>query len=145
MIVVVAVMAAEPASKPATTTQAAAGEKKTTASGLTIITVKAGEGGAKVGDSVAVLYTGKLADGTEFDSSTKHGNEPIEFILGKSMVIKGWDEGVQGMQIGEKRQLVIPPNLAYGERGAGGVIPPNATLTFDLELVGIRRTPGAGQ
>jgi FKBP-type peptidyl-prolyl cis-trans isomerase len=142
LIVVAVVMAAEPASKPATTQ---AGEKKTTASGLTIITVQAGNGGALAGDSVAVLYTGKLADGTEFDSSAKHGNEPIEFILGKSMVIKGWDEGVQGMQVGEKRQLIIPPNLAYGDKGAGGVIPPNATLTFDVELVALRRPVGGGK
>ncbi len=144
MIVVAAVMAAEPASKPAATTQAApAGEKKTLPSGLTITSIQAGNGGALAGDSVAVLYAGKLQDGTEFDSSAKHGNEPIEFILGKSMVIKGWDEGVVGMQIGEKRQLIIPPNLAYGDKGAGGVIPPNATLTFDVELVAIRRPSGA--
>ncbi len=122
--------AAEPASQPA---------KRTTSSGLTIIETKPGEG-AKNGDTVSVLYAGKLQDGTEFDSSAKHGNEPIEFILGKQMVIKGWEEGILGMQVGEKRTLIIPPNLAYGEKGAGGgVIPPNATLTFDVELVGLRR------
>ena len=122
--------AAEPASQPA--------KEETTASGLKIMHVTAG-GGAKDGDTVSVLYTGKLANGTEFDSSAKHGGDPIEFVLGKGMVIKGWDEGVAGMQVGEKRTLVIPPAIAYGEKGAGGVIPPNATLTFDIELVGIRR------
>ncbi len=132
--------AAEPATQPAATQPIA---RKTLPDGLTIITTQAGDSGAKAGDSVSVLYTGKLQDGTVFDSSAKHGNEPIEFILGKGMVIKGWDEGIEGMTIGEKRTLVIPPDLAYGEKGAGGVIPPNATLTFDVELVGIHRTPSA--
>ena len=130
--------AAEPASQPA-------GEMKTETKegGLKVTHVAAGTG-AKEGDTVWVLYTGKLMDGTEFDSSAKHGNEPIEFVIGKGMVIKGWDIGVTGMQVGEKRKLEIPPALAYGEQGAGGVIPPNATLTFDVELVGVRRgTPPA--
>ncbi|HEX8521299.1 MAG TPA: FKBP-type peptidyl-prolyl cis-trans isomerase [Tepidisphaeraceae bacterium] len=143
--------AADPATQTtAPATQAAgappaAGEKKTLPSGLTVVYTKPNTGGAQAGDTVAVLYTGKLQNGTEFDSSAKHGNEPIEFVLGKGMVIKGWDEGVAGMQVGEKRTLIIPPNLAYGERGAGGVIPANATLTFDIELVGVRRTPGQAQ
>jgi FKBP-type peptidyl-prolyl cis-trans isomerase len=111
---------------------------ETTPSGMKITRVAPGEG-AKAGDTVSVLYTGKLENGTEFDSSAKHGGDPIEFQLGKSMVIKGWDEGVTGMQVGEKRTLVIPPSLGYGEQGAGGVIPPNATLTFDVELVALRR------
>jgi FKBP-type peptidyl-prolyl cis-trans isomerase len=130
--------AAAPATKPAAAP--ATGTSETKPNGLKITYVAPAEG-AKVGDNVSVLYAGKLQDGTEFDSSAKHGNEPIEFILGRGMVIKGWDEGLQGMQVGEKRTLVIPPSLGYGEQGAGGVIPPNATLTFDVELVGLRRPP----
>ena len=134
--------AAAPATKPAVAAPAApsTGKTETKPNGLKVTYVAPAEG-AKVGDNVSVLYTGKLQDGTEFDSSAKHGNEPIDFILGKGMVIKGWDEGLQGMQVGEKRTLVIPPSLGYGEQGAGGVIPPNATLTFDVELVGLRRPP----
>ena len=140
-------IAGEPpaATKPATAGgDAAAGKTETKPNGLKITYVKPAEG-ARAGDNVSVLYAGKLQDGTEFDSSAKHGNEPIEFILGKGMVIKGWDEGLQGMQVGEKRTLVIPPSLGYGEQGAGGVIPPNATLTFEVELVGLRRPPQAQQ
>jgi len=107
-------------------------------SGLKITYVAPASSGAKDGDTVWVLYTGKLQDGTVFDASEKHGGEPIEFMLGKGMVIKGWDEGLQGMQVGEKRTLVIPPAIAYGAEGRGP-IPPNATLTFDVELVGLRR------
>jgi FKBP-type peptidyl-prolyl cis-trans isomerase len=129
-----------PAAAPATKPAAAPGKTETKPNGLKITYVATGEG-AKAGDNVSVLYTGKLQDGTEFDSSAKHGNEPIDFILGKGMVIKGWDEGLQGMQVGEKRTIVIPPTLGYGEQGAGGVIPPNATLTFDVELVALRRPP----
>src|SRR3954466_16243406 len=127
LIAAAMVYAAEPASQPA-------GKSETKPSGLKITYVAPGEsGGAKDGDTVWVLYAGKLENGTEFDSSAKHGGEPMDFILGKGMVIKGWDEGVGGMQVGEKRTLVIPPTLGYGEQGAGGVIPPNATLTFDVE------------
>ena len=118
------------------------GKTETREGGLKVTYVAAAAPAAKDGDTVWVLYSGKLKDGTEFDSSAKHGNEPIEFVIGKGMVIKGWDEGVAGMQVGEKRVLVIPPNLGYGEKGAGGVIPPNATLTFDVELLGIRRPAG---
>ena len=107
-------------------------------SGVKITYVAPAEG-AKAGDTVSVLYTGKLENGQEFDSSAKHGGDPIEFILGKGMVIRGWDEGLQGMQVGEKRTLVIPPSMGYGDAGAGGVIPPKATLTFDVELVGLKR------
>jgi FKBP-type peptidyl-prolyl cis-trans isomerase len=128
-------IAAEPASKPA--------DAKTETKEGVQITYVAPSTGAKEGDTVSVLYTGKLMDGTEFDSTSKRGNEPFEFALGKQMVIKGWDIGVAGMQIGEKRRLVIPPEMAYGAAGAGGVIPPNATLTFDIELVGIRRPTAA--
>jgi FKBP-type peptidyl-prolyl cis-trans isomerase len=134
--------AAAPATKPAATT--APGTSETKPNGMKVTYVAMGDG-ARVGDNVSVLYAGKLQDGTEFDSSAKHGNEPIEFILGRGMVIKGWDEGLQGMQVGDKRTLVIPPSLGYGEQGAGGVIPPNATLTFDVELVGLRRAPQAPQ
>ena len=142
----VAVFAADPpaASQPASAPAGQTGKTETKEGGLKITYVTAGSG-AKDGDSVSVLYTGKLQDGTVFDASEKHGNEPIEFILGKGMVIKGWDQGLQGMQVGEKRTLVIPPTLGYGEQGAGGVIPPNATLTFDVQLVGLRRTAQPGQ
>lgn len=137
-VAVTSALAAEPSTRPAATQPV---KKQTLPNGLTIITTQAGQPGAKPGDSVSVLYTGKLQDGKVFDSSEKHGNQPIEFILGKGMVIKGWDDGIKGMTIGEKRTLIIPPDLAYGAKGAGGVIPPNATLTFDVELVGIHRVP----
>ena len=109
-----------------------------TQSGLQYIEVEAGTGTqAAAGKVVSVHYTGKFQDGKVFDSSIPRG-EPITFPLGKGSVIKGWDEGIALMKVGGKAQLIIPPNLAYGENGAGGVIPPNATLVFDVELVSIK-------
>ncbi len=109
----------------------------TTASGLVIEDTTEGTGAvAAAGQYVTVHYTGWLTDGTKFDSS-KDRDEPFEFSLGARHVIAGWDEGVQGMKIGGVRKLTIPPNLGYGARGAGGVIPPNATLVFEVELLNV--------
>jgi FKBP-type peptidyl-prolyl cis-trans isomerase FkpA len=107
----------------------------TTPSGLKYDDLVVGTGGeAKVGQSVTVHYTGWLTDGKKFDSS-KDRKDPFVFSLGAGRVIKGWDEGVQGMKVGGKRKLTIPPGLGYGPRGAGSVIPPNATLVFEVELL----------
>ena len=109
----------------------------TTPSGLIIDDVVVGNGAAAAaGQKVTVHYTGWLTNGTKFDSS-KDRNDPFVFPLGAGSVIKGWDEGVQGMKVGGKRKLTIPPALGYGARGAGGVIPPNATLVFEVELLGV--------
>ena len=113
----------------------------TTPSGLQCIDHVVGDGAeASAGQHVTVHYTGWLyqdgEQGAKFDSS-RDRNDPFDFPLGAGMVIKGWDEGVQGMKIGGQRTLIIPPELGYGARGAGGVIPPNATLKFDVELLGL--------
>ena len=106
--------------------------------GLEYSDIKVGTGAeAKAGQTVSVHYTGWLTSGKKFDSSVDRG-QPFQFRLGAGQVIKGWDEGVAGMKVGGKRQLRIPPELGYGARGAGGVIPPNATLIFDVELLGVK-------
>jgi peptidylprolyl isomerase len=111
---------------------------QTTPSGLGYVIDKPGTGAKpQTGQTVSVHYTGWLTDGTKFDSSRDRG-EPLEFPIGQQRVIQGWDEGVADMQVGEKRTLVIPPALGYGEQGAGSDIPPNATLVFKVELLGVR-------
>jgi len=109
-----------------------------TSSGLQYLDLVKGSGReAHVGETASVHYTGWLKDGTKFDSSVDRG-QPFQFRLGAGRVIKGWDEGVVGMNIGSKRKLIIPPDLGYGARGAGQVIPPNATLIFEVELLDLR-------
>lgn len=110
----------------------------TTASGLKYIDLEEGTGVTpQTGQKVVVHYTGTLEDGTKFDSS-RDRNRPFDFKIGVGQVIKGWDEGLSTMKVGGRRQLIIPPELGYGARGAGGVIPPNATLLFDVELLEVK-------
>ena len=125
----------EPAT-PAPTKVSGAGT--TTASGLQYWDIAPGNGAtATPGKEVKVRYTGWLTDGTKFDSTADHGDQPLDFPLGVGKVIKGWDEGIAGMKVGGKRQLRIPPGLAYGPRSIGA-IPPNSTLIFDVELVEVQ-------
>jgi peptidylprolyl isomerase len=135
-------MATDPSTDPSTDIAQANGlggdlglaKARITPSGLSITDLVVGDGPEAVkGETVSVNYRGTLASGKEFDSS--YGRGPFSFPLGAGRVIQGWDEGVAGMKVGGKRKLVIPPDLAYGERGAGGVIPANATLTFEVELL----------
>ncbi len=112
---------------------------QTTSSGLSYIDLVTGSGEeAQAGDRVTVHYTGYLMSGKKFDSSVDR-NEPFAFLLGAGQVIRGWEEGVASMRVGGKRKLIIPPSQAYGERGAGGVIPPNAELVFDVELLKVQK------
>jgi FKBP-type peptidyl-prolyl cis-trans isomerase len=110
----------------------------TNPSGLKYLDIQTGSGAtAQAGQKARVHYTGWLTSGQKFDSSLDR-RDPFEFTLGAGQVIKGWDEGVTGMKVGGKRKLVIPSGMAYGSKGAGGVIPPNAELIFEVELLGVR-------
>jgi FKBP-type peptidyl-prolyl cis-trans isomerase len=127
--------------QPSSTTPTASGssaKEVTMPDGLKYTDEQVGTGTeAQAGKTVTVHYTGWLLDGTKFDSS-RDRNQPFSFPLGGGQVIKGWDEGVAGMKIGGKRTLIIPPELGYGARGAGGVIPPDSTLKFDVELLDVK-------
>lgn len=138
------------AAEAPTTTATIPGEisRTTTPSGLVVVEMGSPAGGlvAQAGDTAWVHYSGRLADGTVFDSSLKPRGaagrvEPFAFVIGKDRVIQGWHEGIVGMKVGDKRTLIIPPSLGYGERGSPPTIPPNATLIFEVQLVGLWREP----
>jgi peptidylprolyl isomerase len=138
----IALASASALSMPTIALAQEAGQEVTTASGLKITDTVVGDGATpKTGQICVMHYTGWLYEdgkkGTKFDSSVDRG-QPFEFPIGTGRVIAGWDEGVATMKVGGKRTLVIPPDLGYGARGAGGVIPPNATLIFDVELLGVK-------
>jgi FKBP-type peptidyl-prolyl cis-trans isomerase len=117
----------------------AAHQSASTAGGLKITDEVVGTGAEAVaGKTLSVSYTGSLADGTVFDSTSKDGGQPFSFQLGAGQVIKGWDQGLVGMKVGGTRKLVIPPALAYGSAGSGSTIPPNSTLTFVVQLLGVK-------
>jgi len=126
------------ATTPAATSGATEGQERTLQGGLKVTDIKVGSGPiAESGNTIAVHYTGWLMDGTKFDSSLDRG-DPIVFQLGAGRVIKGWEEGVKGMRVGGKRKLVIPSSMGYGERGYPPVIPPDATLQFEVELMDVK-------
>jgi FKBP-type peptidyl-prolyl cis-trans isomerase len=136
----VSAVPAPTASEPApTTSQKPSTSNKTTINGMEIEIITQGTGEAiKNGQTAVVQYEGKLTNGSVFDSTAKHGGTPFEFPLGAGMVIKGWDQGVLGMKVGETRKLTIPAELGYGARGYPPIIPENATLIFTVTLVGIK-------
>jgi len=120
-------------------TDTASQEPTTTESGLQYFEMETGDGEvAEAGNTVTVHYTGTFTDGKKFDSSLDR-SQPFVFTLGAGEVIQGWDEGIQGMKVGGKRKLIIPPDLAYGEQGMGGAIPPNSTLVFVVELLKVSK------
>ncbi len=138
VLITVAAVAAACSQSPASAGGGGGGNEVTTPSGLKYTDVKEGTGAQpRAGQTAVVHYTGWLLDGTKFDSSKDRG-QPFSFPVGQGQVIKGWDEGVATMKVGGKRRLTIPPDLGYGARGAGNVIPPNATLTFEVELLEVR-------
>ena len=131
-------------SQPKVNAPCPASVSMTTPSGLTYIITHHGTGQQlKAGDTVSVHYTGLLTNGTKFDSSLDR-NQPIEFPLGAGRVIKGWDEGIARLRVGDQAMLIIPPQLGYGAKGAGDVIPPDATLIFIVEVVGVKEASTTG-
>jgi FKBP-type peptidyl-prolyl cis-trans isomerase FkpA len=138
IVVAVWLCACNQAPAASSTTSGATATEVTMQDGLKYTDEQVGTGAvATAGKTAVVHYTGWLMDGTKFDSS-RDRNQPFSFPLGAGQVIKGWDEGVAGMKVGGKRTLIVPPTLGYGARGAGNVIPPNATLKFEVELLDVR-------
>jgi peptidylprolyl isomerase len=140
LVAILPMVVAPAQAKPAKskTTKAKASKTRVLPGGLKVTDLRVGKGAvARAGQNVTVHYRGKLTNGKQFDASYDRG-EPFSFLLGGGQVIKGWDRGVAGMRVGGKRKLTIPASLGYGANGAGGVIPPNATLVFDVELLQVR-------